>query len=178
MELTQRQREEIATFGRPSLREAQLAAEAATLEDWDIAGESLAGMRLERAACGGPARFVHQQLVAVRPADARSFMLASVSSLAVSGSETLQLGTRLLPGVPRAVAVRPTGINASGEKFIPALALPDVPALRAPATLVLPTGWYRPKRVLEVYGDKLERLLLWSVVERGSDYERCTFAPA
>ena len=33
-------------------------------------------------------------------------------------------GTRIIPGVPRGVAIRPTGLNAMAEKYIPALALP------------------------------------------------------
>ncbi|OGA26967.1 MAG: hypothetical protein A3I01_07545 [Betaproteobacteria bacterium RIFCSPLOWO2_02_FULL_65_24] len=180
VELTKRQREEIATFGRTSVRaeDSYVAAQVAALENWNITEESLAGMRLERAVNAGPARFMHQQLVAVRPADARSFMLAAVRSLSVTESEVLQLGTRLLPGVPQGVAVRPTGVNVSSEKFIPALALPAVPALQTPATLLLPMGWYRPKRVIEVHTDRMEKLLLSGVVERGNDYERCTFEPA
>jgi hypothetical protein len=90
----------------------------------------------------------------------------------------LYLGARIIPGVPRAVAVRPTGINAQAEKFVPALYCPALAALGSPASLILPPGWYRPKRVLEVYSDASESLLLTGVIERGSDFERVAIEPA
>ena len=55
---------------------------------------------------------------------------------------------------------------------------PALPALDAPASLILPLGWYRPKRVLEVQTDAAELLLLTGVIERGSDFERVTIEPA
>ena len=63
------------------------------------------------------------------------------------------------------------------EKYIPALALPAVPALQSPASIVVPMGWYRPKRVIEVFTDKAQPMLLTGVIERGSDFERCTLEP-
>jgi hypothetical protein len=84
----------------------------------------------------------------------------------------------MVPGVPRAVAVRSTGINAKSEKFIPALYCPALAALGSPASLILPPGWYRPKRVVEVYGDTPEPYLLTGVIERGSDFERVAVEPA
>jgi hypothetical protein len=76
------------------------------------------------------------------------------------------------------VAVRPTGINVQAEKFAPALYCPALAALSSPASLILPPGWYRPKRVLEVYSDSSELLLLSGVIERGSDFERVAIEPA
>jgi hypothetical protein len=80
--------------------------------------------------------------------------------------------------MPQAVAVKPTGINAAADKYIPALALPEVAALRAPATLILPTGWFRAKRVIEVWRDAPQQVLLTAIIERGADFERVTFEPA
>ena len=37
------------------------------------------------------------------------------------------------------------------------------------------SGKARPKRVVEVFSDKAEQVLLTGVIERGSDYERCTY---
>lgn len=180
VQLTQRQRDEIATFGRTSVRveDDYAASQATALEHWELYDESLTGFRLERPGDGGRSRFVHTQLVAVRPSDARTFILSSVRWLAVTANEELRMGTRLLPGVPQGIAIRPTGVNATNEKFVPALTLPAVPALQAPATLIIPAGWYRAKRVLEVYRDKPEQFLLTGLVDRGSDYEQCTFEAA
>ena len=63
------------------------------------------------------------------------------------------------------------------EKYIPALMLPEVAALRSPASLMLPVGWFKPKRAIDVYLDRPQTMLLTGVLERGSDYERVSFTP-
>lgn len=174
-ELTKAQREEIATFGRISTHaDTEYAKQNGfALEEWQILDESLAGMRVQRL--GGAGRFGHNQLVAIRPSDARSFVLATVRWLSIDGNYVPRLGVRAIPGVPRGVAIRATGLNAMADKYIPALMLSAVPALRSPESLVLPVGWYRPKRVIEVFSDQSRQLLLSSVIERGSDFERVSF---
>jgi hypothetical protein len=179
-ELSQRQRNEIATFGRVSAREeaSYIAVQAAALEHWNICDESVSGFCLERPQDGGNARFTHNQLVAVRPSDAKTFIICTVHWLSVSQEGALRMGTRVVPGVPQGIAIRPTGLNALSEKYIPALSLPALPALHSPATLVIPGGWYRPKRVIELYTDKAQPVMLSSAVERGCNFDRCTFEPA
>ena len=78
----------------------------------------------------------------------------------------------MLPGVPQCVAVRATGLNAMAERYVQALLLPAVPALQSPVTLIVPAGWYRPKRMVEVFSDKAQQILLTGVVDRGADFER------
>jgi hypothetical protein len=58
---------------------------------------------------------------------------------------------------------------------VQALSLTAVPALDAPPTLVLPSGWYKPKRVVEVYVDSAVRVRLTELIERGSDFERVAY---
>ena len=173
-ELTQAQREEIATFGRIATRQddEHSISHGFSVESWTIREESLGGLRIERGDAGGKGRFVPQQLIAVRPADAKTFMLGVVRWLSVSDDLELRAGVRMLPGVPQCVAVRATGLNAMAEKYVQALLLPAVPALQSPVTLILPAGWYRPKRMVEVFSDKAEQILLTGVVDRGADFER------
>ena len=173
-ELSKRQRDEIATFGHASGRhdEAQIRTQVEALEDWLMRDESLSGVRIERPAATSGARFTHTQLIALRPADAKSFLVGVIRWLRTDQEDNLQAGIHIVPGVPRAVAARPTGINAQSEKFIPVLYCPPVAALASPASLLLPPGWYRPKRVLEIYTESSELMLLTGVIERGSDYER------
>lgn len=174
-ELTQAQRNEIATFGRISTHaDTEYAKQnRLTLETWHIRDESLAGMRLERNT--GTGRFVHNQLVAVRPTDARSFVLATIRWLSVDENYVPRTGVRALPGVPRGIAIRATGLNAMADKYVPALMLSAVPALRSPESLVLPAGWFKPKRVIEAWIDESRQLMLNAVLERGSDFERVSF---
>ena len=139
--------------------------------------ESPSGYRLERPRNGGSFRFLHQQLVAVRPSDAGYFAICCVRWIAISEGAVLRIGIRTMPGVPQGIAVRIGGIKAQTDKFVPALMLPAVPALRTPPTLVIPAGWFRHKRLLEVQSGAVAQVLLTHATERGSDFDRCTFEP-
>jgi hypothetical protein len=178
-ELTRRERDEIATFGHTSTRleEAYVAGGGFATEDWLLQEESISGLRIARPATSSGGRYAHTQLIAVRPADSRHFLVGAVRWLKIDEIDTLHVGVRIVPGVPRAVAVRLGGTGAQAEKFVPALYCPALPVLATPASLILPLGWYRPRRVLEVYSDASELLLLSGVLERGSDYDRVAVEP-
>jgi hypothetical protein len=179
-QLSRRERDEIATFGHTSTRleDAFVEAGGYATEDWLLLEESLSGLRIARPIDSSGSRYTHTQLIAVRPADAKNFLVGAVRWIKTDEKDDLHVGVRVIPGIPRPVAVRPTGINAQAEKFVPALYCPALATLSAPASLILPPGWYRPKRVLEVYSDSLELLLLTGVIERGSDFERVAIEPA
>jgi len=176
-ELSKSQREEIATFGRLATRDEDeySRAQSKALETWQVIDESLAGLRLERLS--GEGRFVHAQLVASRPKDAKMFMLGTIRWMAVDANYVVKLGVRLIPGVPRAIAIRATGLNAMNDKYVPALALSAVPALKSPESLVLPVGWFKPQRVIEAYSEQARNLRLTGVLDRGTDFERVSFEP-
>ena len=183
--LTWQQREHFETFGQLSTRanDKYAVTHGFALERWRILDESLSGHRLERPPDCGTGRFLHQQLLAVRPMDAPLFSLCSVRWISLSENQTLRLGTRTMPGLAKGIAARLGGLNLYSEKFLPALMLPALPALRSPATLILPAGWFRPRRLIEIQGGALEaglanQVLLTAALERGSDFERCTFEPA
>ena len=84
-------------------------------------------------------------------------------------------GVKLLPGLPNAIAARPTGLNVSEDSWVPALALSAVPALESQASLILPPGWYKPKRVIELHTEGSSKAMLLKVIERGSDFERVAY---
>lgn len=176
-ELTAKQREEIATFGRISTRDEDnyAASRGFALEDWHLQDESLQGLKMRRSASTPGKRYVLGQLIAVQPADAKTFMLGQVRWLMTGTEGDLHAALRLMPGLPAAIAVKPTGLNASNEKFVPALSLTAVAALNAPPSLILPSGWYKPKRVIEVHIQKTLRAQLTALLERGSDFERVAY---
>ncbi len=45
----------------------------------------------------------------------------------------------------------------------------------SPAKLALAAGWFKPKRVVEVYVEGHLRVRLTEIIDRGSDYERCGY---
>jgi len=174
-ELSKVQHEEIATFGRVATRREESAGAAPTfpLETWQIKDESAPGLRLERIDPAANSRLVLDQLLGIRPADAKSFLLCMIRWISVSVAFDLRIGVQILPGIPLGVAIRPD--SAAGEQYTPAVMLPSVAALQTPETLVLPTGWFKPDRVIEVQRESALRIQLVSVVNRGSDFERVTF---
>jgi len=179
-ELTQKEREQIATFGRLSTREDDdySNVHGFLVETWQIEDESAQGLRIVRKAETAGKRYAHGQLVAVRPADAKSFMLGQVRWLMAGENGDLHAGVKLLAGVPSAVSVRPIGVNVQSEKFVQAMALGAVAAINQPTTLVIPTGWFKPKRVIELFTETEHNVRLLEVVERGSDFERVTYEKA
>lgn len=176
-DLTTKQRDEIATFGRVSTRDEEdySVAQGFLLEHWQLEDESAQGLKMRRRAGDPGRRMAHGQLVGVRQADARTFRIGQVRWLMATEQGDLVCGVHLLPGVPVAAAVRAAGVNAAQERFVQAIMLAAVPALNAPPTLVLPVGWYKPKRVIEAAIGKAMRVRLLEVIERGTDFERLAY---
>ena len=176
-ELTQAQRDQIAAFGRVSTRDEDdySVVHGYLLEHWQIEDESAQGLKMVRRAGNPGKRYSHGQLVGVRPADSKNFMLGQIRWLMQNDAGDLYAGVRLLPGLPAATAVRPTGINVIGAKWVQALSLTAVAALSAPPSLVLPAGWYKPKRVIDVFVEREIKVRLIDIVERGIDHERCAY---
>ena len=179
-ELSKRQHEEIATFGRVATRHQEESAPEPNfpLETWQIKDESVSGLQLERIDPAATSRLLLTQLLGIRPADAKGFFLCTVRWLSVSADFELRAGVYVLPGVPLGIAIRAAGGGAAGEEYTPALALPAVAALKSPDTLVLPPGWFKPKRAIEVLGEGARKVTLTALVDRGADFERVTFESA
>ena len=108
-------------------------------------------------------------------ADGKQFMLAQVRWLMGADNGDVHAGVKLLPGLPRPLAVRPTGLNVQADSWAPAIALSAVPALESPPSLVLPSGWYKPKRVVELHDQQSSKAMLTEVIERGIDFERVAY---
>jgi len=173
-ELTKKQREEIATFGRVSTRDDDDYSQAHgfVLEHWQIEDESIQGLRMMRRAGNPGRRFAHGQLVGIKTADSKNFMLGHVRWLMSTENGDLHAGIKLMPGLPAAIAARFTGLNAINEKFVQSLTLTAVPQLESPPALLIPSGWFKPKRVIEVHLDSAMRVQLTGLLERGGDFER------
>lgn len=174
-QLTNQQREEIATFGRISTRQDDDPPSGVTLEQWRLEDESAQGLRMVRRAGTPGRRYSHGQLVCVQPADAKSQRLGQVRWLMEAEGGDLHAGVRLLPGLPAGCAVRATGVNVQNEKFVPALLLAAVPAAAVPMSILLQPGWFKPKRVLDFFAEGAAQIRLVEVLERGLDYERVAF---
>jgi cyclic-di-GMP-binding protein len=154
------------------------SARGYALEDWMIEDDSAQELHIVRPAGQGTKRYAHGQLVTVRPPDASGFILGQVRWLIGATNGDLRAGVKLMPGIATPASVRGTGLNDKTERVIPALSLASVAAVKSPATLVLPAGWFKPNRILEIVGEKPHNVRLTEVIERGSDFERVAYEAA
>jgi hypothetical protein len=176
-QITTKEHEELATFGRLATRheDAPSTAPNYPLESWQIKDESASGLRLERVDPAASSRLVLGQLLGIRLANTKAFLLCTIKWLSVSTEFGLRIGVQILPGVPQGVGVKPSGVTT--EPFTQAILLPAFAPLKAPETLVTPTGWFKPKREIEV-AERGGRVRLLELVDRGADYERVSFEAA
>ncbi|AUN96183.1 hypothetical protein [Pseudazoarcus pumilus] len=142
---------------------------------WEMLDQSLGGFRLRRR--GSTERLEHRGLVAIRPNDAKSFMLGVVGWVMYREDGALDAGVKLMNGLPRVVAIRSVGIGRerSDIEFQMAFLLEATPALKSPATLVIPAGYFLPHRVVEVHDGRLRGYRLLEIVERGANFDQVTF---
>ena len=174
-------RKQIAAFGRvlSDTDRHDLAGLGFIREDWQVRDESILGANLLREGSIG-ARIGAKQIVAVRSAGTENYMLGVVRWVSVTQTGQLHVGVRYLPGVPQAIAMKAVGINlTASEKYVAALLLPAIAALKTPASLIIPCNWFKPGRVVEVVqlDEQRLRIKMGFSVEKGLDYERVSFSP-
>ena len=174
-------RKQIETFGRvlQDAHNKELFKMGFPLETWNLENESILGARLTREDPFG-ARLGYNQLIALRPSAAETFMLGVTAWTNMTRAGQLQIGVCYLPGTVEPVSIRATGINLTvSDKYAPAFLLQAVPALKIPASLVTPRDWFRPDRVVEVLHQNAEKqnIKMGFSVEHGIDYERVSFTP-
>ena len=176
--LTKEQADQLATFGRVrggGDEQSTAPNPDFVLEQWHVEDESALGIKIMRRAGNAGARYTHAQLIGLRPQGATQFLLGHVRWLLQAESNDLYLGVRVLPGLPAGIGVRPSSSGAQKDQFVPALSLTAVPEYQAPPTLILPSGWYRPNRLIDVFIESVTQVRLLEFLDRGSDFERLTY---
>ena len=174
-------RKQIEAFGRvlSDTDRHNLAEMGFALETWQIQDGSILGARMLRGESTG-LRLGPNQLVAMRAANAETFMLGATNWVRVAQTGQLHAGVRYLPGVPQAITMKATGINPTeAGKEVAALLLPAIDALKIPASLIVPRDWFKPGRTIEIAQADKQKLnvRMEFSVEKGSDYERISFKP-
>jgi hypothetical protein len=175
--LTRREEQDMQLFGHVSERTERMLAsqESSAIESWQLLNQSASGFLSMVREPDAQIRISHNQLVAVRRGTSRLFYLGVVQWLRADEDGDLLVGTRLFPGIPRAVAVRPANFMPGGNPgFERALLLPEVPAPATSASLILPSGWYQGGRFVELHSDGKRVAKLVSLLEKGPDFDRCT----
>lgn len=161
-------------FGHTGLAASEAAAIASyPTETWALFDQSAFGYGLSRPAADGM-RIAHNQLLAIRTEDASGFTVGMVRWIALSETDELSIGLRMLPGLPKGGAMRAVGLSPTGNNnCVAALLLPAMAALRTPESLLVPIGWFKQGRIVELFiGDQGKRLRFEALMERGPDFER------
>lgn len=171
--------------GQPFRQPPGARAEPVTLthraeppETWQLVNRSASGF-LALARKPRPAtRVAYGQLLGLQAA-AGKVLLGLVQRLVVDVGGAIRAGIRLIPGAPEPAAARIADIPGSDPealRFDRALLLPEHPAPRTPASIILPPGWYQANRIVEVHTGTLRRLRLRTLLDAGPNFDRAGYA--
>lgn len=159
-------------------RDDARAREAIVLfEDWEIVARGEQGFSLRRVRAG--ARFREGQLIAMRPrqdgADGPVTMahIRRLCEPRVAGGSpgVVEAGVEVLKGKPHGVGVREAG---KAQPWCAGFRLGSLHANDSIA-LVLPGGWFRPGRIIEMRDSGITyRLRMDELTRRGRDFELIT----
>jgi len=149
------------------------------LDNWTIENESILGARLLRENTGGD-RIGNNELIALRTAEAKAYMLGTVSWRSVTRSGQLRMGVQYLPGVAQPVTLKIKEAGPLSGKSFPALLLPAMTSLKIPGSLIIPLGMFKPNRACELTlpENNTSEIKMGFSVASGIDFERISFMPA
>ena len=145
-----------------------------SVDDWEVVNQSANGFRLARSTSGK--KMMHGALLALCPHDGGFYMLAKNTWLMQEKGGGLIAGMRLLPGKPAAIAARGVEENGSASgAYERAFLLPAIAAVNAGQSVILPAGWYRLGRIVEIFVDGVMRIRLLRLLDAGHDFERIAY---
>ena len=177
-ELNSREKQDMDTFGFiVHTGHAKSNGSIAGLESWQLLNHSASGFMCILRQPDATGRIGHNQLIAVRRHGSKDFHVGMIQWLRMDDGADLRCGIRLFPGVPRAIAVRPSSPSPAGPSHYEcALLLPEIPVPATPATLILPPGWFQNGRFIEMHSDRKQIAKLLNLLEKGSDFDRGSVA--
>ncbi|QKJ65506.1 hypothetical protein HQN60_01450 [Deefgea piscis] len=161
---------QIRLFGQTSA--SSQSAPVIRTQPWQVIDETATGLRLEAPA--GDERIALQQLLIIQ--DQQQYLMGQIRWISEQDQQ-LTIGVQLLPGVPQAASIRAQDAARFGQTdYMSVLLVPALVALKVPNSLLLPTGWFRQGRLLELWdGYRKTRIRLVSILSRGADFERVHF---
>jgi hypothetical protein len=184
--MLRREREAMETFGtRPTHQDDNYSGEHgyqvenwAIIDDWQLLDQSANGLRLLRPLKAG-VRVGNGQMIAVKLAGSAHHVVGNVRWALreedAEGNPMLAIGIQIFPGMAAPLGVRGADPGVR-ENYRQGLLLPAIPMLHEPESLIVPVGTFRINRPVEIYrSGRTETLQLGKVLDRGAEFERCTF---
>lgn len=111
---------------------------------WLTVNESAGGLAMRRASRTG-AKIRVGEIIGLRPENTAAWNIGVVRWMHSESPDHLEMGAQMLAPSARAILIKPV-IGPSTDTFQPALLLPEVQALRQPATIAAARGAFQPKR--------------------------------
>ncbi len=178
-----RERDEIATFDRItplheddfSREQGYLIEEWRVVEEWQMKDESAAGIHAVHPVSETGVRVCNGQLVGIRPQGSQNLQLGILRWVNITNDALVHAGILVIPGRPEPVAVRSTGVAAAREPYKQAFLLPAVSALGSSASVLVPAGWFKVGRVLDLSPGGTRRITLLQLVAHGADFDQVTY---
>ncbi len=148
--------------------------ESLEFDQWEIVNQSANGFRLSCRSVRKP--IAYGQSLAVCPQDGKRFMLAQAVWLMQMRAGGVTAGVAVLPGMPQSAAVRSVARGEEHEKaYSPAFILQPAALSGAEPSLVIPQGWYRTDRVIEINANTVWRVKLKRMICEGQDFDQVSF---
>jgi hypothetical protein len=153
-------------------RQVRITAEHLDYTSWNVLDESAGGFSLAKKG-QIRTRVRVGDIVATRAAGDTGWSIAAIRWARSASPSSIEIGLQRIAPNGEAVVIKTVSESGAESDFLPALRLPEVPAVKEPATLITHCGVYRPDR--EIYMDngyRLYKLRLRSLLESTSAYER------
>ena len=152
-----------------------LQAQGIRAEQWRIRDESVSGLGLTRPHQEAGDPWINLGLlISVRPRGLNTTLVGTIRWMQEDARKDLQVGVRLVPGIPVAIAAR----VPDAVEFEPAILMLPLPAANAPSSLVVAPGRVSPRMVIEIYREGIDRIEITALLESGGQFERFAFMPA
>jgi len=177
--LSKREEDDMQMFGHVSERteKALLSQRSGALETWEIINHSRSGILGMCRQPDAATRISHNQLLGLRTATGKTFYLGTVQRLLIDESGAVSIGLRVIPGTPQPIAARIPGVvTVDGNKYDRALLMPADDTRKIPASLIMAPSAYQPNRHVDLYIDTQKPAKLTSLLDKGINFERTTFA--
>jgi hypothetical protein len=143
---------------------------------WQLIDESAGGYALAGTGGHGEVVRVGDLLASRASGGSGGWEIGIVRWVRTSGADGIELGVQRVAPSAAAAAVLPLEDNQ--ERYFLALALPEIPTMKQPATLVTPRGFFKPDRILYLdNGYRTRQVRAVRLIELSGAFERFQYQP-
>jgi hypothetical protein len=161
--------------GAEDRRGAPIKAEHLEYSRWGVLDESAGGFSLHKRGLI-KSRVRVGDIVATRSPEGSGWGIAAIRWARSASPSSVEVGLQRMAPTGEPVVIKTVNEKGEESEFLPALRLPEIPALKQPPTLVTHCGVHRPGR--EIYldnGYRLYKLKVGNVLEATGAFERFEF---